>query len=56
MIRTEKVKIMDKRVLNLIPCNVFPDINNLINCISDDIFSPIYEIYRHIISEKNKIQ
>ena len=48
--------MMDKLVLNLIPCNVFPDINSLINCRKDDIFSPLHKIYRHIISEKNKKQ
>jgi hypothetical protein len=46
--------MMDKTVLNLIPFNVFPDIKSLINCIKDDIFSPFYEVWGHIISEKIK--
>ena len=40
MIRTEKVKTMDKFVLKLIPFRVFPDMNILINWIKDDMFFP----------------
>jgi len=56
MMRTEKVMMMDRSVLNFIPFNVLPDISNFKNWIIDDIFAPFDALWRHIISEKIKRQ
>lgn len=56
MARTEKVKTIDKMVLNLIPWADLPDIICFRNCITDDMFSPYYENIPIFYCKKNKKQ